>query len=95
MSGLRRFLWTVAAGGFAGAVVAVFFSPALIEWYFTPPAEIGISCKKVVPWTIQAYQRVILAGILMGAILSLLLFFVFNRSKKKQDLGSITNTELK
>jgi hypothetical protein len=81
---MKRFLWTAAAGALVGALVAVWFSPGLIEWYFSPPANIGITCKEVVPWTIDAYRKVVLAGILIGGIFSSILFFaVGSRGKKK------------
>ena len=78
MKTLRRFLWTIAFGGFLGAVLAVWFSPRLIEWYFAPPTNFGITCKEVVPWAIEAYRKVVIAGVLAGLIFSGILFFAFS-----------------
>ncbi|MGZ3653722.1 MAG: hypothetical protein ACXVB9_02130 [Bdellovibrionota bacterium] len=78
MNTFKRFMWTVAAGGLLGAILAVWFSPGLIEWYFSPPTNIGISCKEAVPWAIESYRKVVFAGILLGGIFFGLLFFAFS-----------------
>lgn len=83
MTTFKRFLWTIAAGGLIGAVIAVLFSPGLIEWYFAPPTNFGITCKEVVPWAIDAYRKVVFAGILLGIILSGILFFAFSHGRNK------------
>ena len=77
-------MWVVAAGGLIGAILAVWFSPGVIEWYFSPPADIGITCKEVVPWAIDAYRKIVFAGILLGGILSGILYFALgSRAQKK------------
>jgi hypothetical protein len=82
MKPFKRFFWTLATGGLLGAILAVWFSPGLIAWYFSPPADIAITCKQVVPWAINAYQKVVFAGILIGAILAGILFFAFGSRAK-------------
>lgn len=77
MKKFKRFLWTVATGGLLGAIFTVWFSPNLIEWYFSPPTNIGISCKEAVPWAIDSYRKVVFAGILIGGIFFGLIFFAF------------------
>jgi hypothetical protein len=77
MNKFKRFLWTIGAGGLLGAILSVWFSPGLIAWYFSPPTNIGISCKEAVPWAINTYRTVVFGGVLLGAILFGLLFFAF------------------
>lgn len=77
MNKFKRFLWTIAAGGLLGAVLSVWFSPGLIAWYFSPPTNIGISCKEAVPWAIDTYRTVVFGGIMLGVILFGLLFMAF------------------
>lgn len=84
MKTLKRFLWTVAAGGLLGAIIAVWFSPGLIEWYFAPPTNFGITCKEVVPWAIESYRKVVFGGILLGVILFGILFVAFSSHGKQQ-----------
>jgi len=82
MNKFKRFLWTIAAGGLLGAVLSVWFSPGLIAWYFSPPTNIGISCKEAVPWAIETYRTVVFGGILLGVILFGLLFMAFTGREK-------------
>lgn len=83
MISVKRFLWTVASGGLIGAIVFAWFSPGLIEWYFSPPADLALSCKPAVLWTIETYRKVILTGVLIGGISAAILFFAFGKREKK------------
>ena len=77
MQGMKKFLWAVAIGGLVGAVTFAWISPHLIIWYFTPPADVPLSCKPSVEWAIGSYRKVMLTGVVLGAIGGALLFFVF------------------
>ncbi len=80
---VKRFLWTIATGGLLGAIVFAWISPSVIEWYWTPPAELVLSCKPAVQWTMDAYRKVIFSGMLMGVISAGILFFAFGAKEKK------------
>ncbi|MGE3261690.1 MAG: hypothetical protein AB7K68_07935 [Bacteriovoracia bacterium] len=82
MRTLKRFLWSIVAGTLVGAVLFAWFSPHIIVWYFSPPADLAISCKPAVEWAIVTYRKVIFTGVLLGAIISAILFFAINPRRK-------------
>jgi hypothetical protein len=84
MRSLKRFFWTIVAGALLGAVVLAWFSPQIIIWYYSPPADLAISCKPAVQWAIETYRKVIFTGVLFGVIISGILFFAFNPRRKAQ-----------
>jgi hypothetical protein len=88
MKTLKRFLWTIAAGALLGAVAFAWFSPGLIEWYFSPPADLALTCKPAVEWGIETYRRVMFAGVLIGAIVSGILFFAIGGSRGKSTVAA-------
>ncbi|HEY8279972.1 MAG TPA: hypothetical protein VIH99_10125 [Bdellovibrionota bacterium] len=64
------------------------FSPALIEWYFSPPTDLAVTCTPVVQWAISAYRKVIFTGTIMGAIVFGIFFMAFggrSKSAKNED----------
>lgn len=74
---MRRIL-TIAFG--AGLVVTAgvaWFGPRLISWYYTPPVELGVSCKPAVEWGIAVYQKLVLAGTGAGFALGVAAALVF------------------
>lgn len=78
---MKKFLWTISAGGLLGAILFAWFSPYLIVWYFAPPAGMGISCEEPVAWAINTYRKVMFTGVLLGAIVSAILYFAFGKKK--------------
>lgn len=83
MKHLRRFLWTIVAGALVGAISFAWFSPHIIIWYFSPPADLAISCKPAVQWAIDTYRKVMFTGVLIGSIIAGILYFAFASRKPK------------
>ncbi len=81
MTKMKKLLWTIAIGGLLGAILFAWVSPYIIVWYFAPPAGIGISCEAAVEWAINTYRKVMFTGVLLGVIVSGILFFAFTRNK--------------
>ncbi len=79
MQVLKKFLWTLATGGLIGALGFAWLSPDIIVWYFSPPADLGISCKPAVSWALETYRKVTFTGVVLGAIVASILFFAFGR----------------
>jgi hypothetical protein len=77
MQKMKKLMWTLIAGGLIGAVLFAWLSPYIIVWYFSPPADLGISCKSAVEWAIETYRKVMFTGVLLGVIVSSILFFAF------------------
>lgn len=77
MTHLKKYLWTVVWGALLGAVIFAWSSPSVIAWYFSPPSDLSISCKPAVEWAIYTYRKVLFTGVLLGAIVSSILFFAF------------------
>jgi hypothetical protein len=76
-------MWTVLFGALLGGFLLAWFSPQIILWYFSPPADLAISCKPAVQWAMDTYRKVIFTGFLLGAIISSILFFVFFPKRKQ------------
>lgn len=92
---MKKFLWAVTAGALLGAVIFAWVSPYIIVWYFTPPAGIGISCEGAVAWAINTYRKVMFTGVLLGTIVSTILYFAFsNRKQGAQSVPPNSSPEL-
>lgn len=89
MKATKRFLWTIMGGGLVGALLFAWLSPYIIVWYFSPPADLGISCKPAVEWAIETYRKVMFTGVLLGAIISGILFFAFFRGRGAQSAQAV------
>jgi hypothetical protein len=74
---LRRSLAVVLSAGLLMTLAVGWFAPGLISWYYTPPVELGVSCKPAVEWGIALYRRLLLLGAGTGFVLGAIstLFF--------------------
>jgi hypothetical protein len=91
MTLMKRLLLVLALGALLGGVGFAWFSPRLIEWYFSPPSDLAFSCKPAVEWAITTYRKVIFTGMLMGGIATSLLFFALQsrKSTKQAELAGL------
>ena len=63
-----RNLYIIIFCFFLGATATALFAPAVVSWYFDPPTSIGVSCKEAVSWGINAYQKMVMIGGVMGLV---------------------------
>ena len=82
---MRRSLTIVFGGGLAVTALVAWFGPRLISWYYSPPVELGVSCKPAVEWGIAVYQKLVLAGTGAGFALGAAAALVF-RPKNSTNL---------
>lgn len=82
---MRRSLTIIFAGGLAVTALVAWFGPRLISWYYSPPVELGVSCKPAVEWGIAVYQKLVLAGTGVGFALGAAAALVF-RPKNSTNL---------
>jgi hypothetical protein len=75
---MKTFL-TVLFGFFLGTTLTALFSPSVVSWYFDPPTAIGVSCKEAVVWGINAYQKMVMIGGILGLMGGIVLAFVLRR----------------
>lgn len=64
---------------FVGTTITALFAPGIVSWYFDPPTSIGVSCKEAVTWGINAYQKMILVGGVLGLIGGIVMAVVFRK----------------
>lgn len=93
MNAVKNFLNVILIGGILGALIFAWFSPSLISWYYTPPAELVFSCSSTMEWTLSAYRKVMFVGVLLGVISSAILYFALTNKKKSSQ--SSENTSVK
>jgi hypothetical protein len=82
---MKRFFWITAFGALFGAILFAWISPYIIVWYFSPPAELSISCSPAVQWAINTYRKVIFTGVFLGALIAAILSLSFFRAKPAPD----------
>lgn len=80
---------TVLFGFFLGTTLTALFSPSVISWYFDPPTSIGVSCKEAVVWGINAYQKMVMVGGLIGLVFGIVMAFVLRRKSPAQPLPPV------
>ena len=76
-----RIIYIIVFGFFLGTTLTALFSPGVVSWYFDPPTSIGVSCKEAVVWGINAYQKMVLIGGLIGLVGGSVLAVVFRKKK--------------
>ncbi|UPT74483.1 MAG: hypothetical protein M0D55_01715 [Elusimicrobiota bacterium] len=59
---MKRFLFVALSVAGLVTLAVGWLAPSLISWYFTPPVEIGVTCKPAVVWAIDVYRKTLLAG---------------------------------
>jgi hypothetical protein len=82
MNTFKRFLWMAGLGALLGSILFAWASPHFIVWYFSPPAELSISCSPAVQWAINSYRKVVFTGLLSGVVVATIFFFASLRRHK-------------
>jgi len=95
MKAIKRFILFLLVGALCGSVFFAWFSPGMIEWYFSPPADLALSCKPAVQWAIETYRKVIFLGSAAGMLLAGFLFFIFGTRSKPVPSAVIESEEKK
>lgn len=78
-----RIIYTILFCLFLGATLTALFAPSVVSWYFDPPTAIGVSCKEAVTWGINAYQKMVMLGGIMGFVGGLVASFMFRKKESK------------
>jgi len=78
---LKRFFRAIFLGTLSGAVLAAWFSPNLIEYWFAPPVEMALNCTPAVQWGLSTYRKMLLLGGSLGFVVTLV--FVVARGSKR------------
>ncbi len=76
-----RNLYIVLFCFFVGSTLTALFAPGVVSWYFDPPTSIGVSCKEAVTWGINAYQKMVLVGGVMGLIGGIVMAVLLRKKK--------------
>lgn len=69
---------------FTGTTLTALFAPGIVSWYFDPPTSIGVSCKEAVTWGINAYQKMVLVGGVMGLIAGIVMAILLRKKGPQQ-----------
>jgi len=79
-----RNLYIILFCFFVGTTLTALFAPGVVSWYFDPPTSIGVSCKEAVTWGINAYQKMVLIGGVLGLIGGIVMAILFRKKKPQQ-----------
>lgn len=80
---MKTFL-TILFTFFLGTTLTALLSPSVISWYFDPPTSIGVSCKEAVVWGINAYQKMVMVGGVLGLVMGIVLVIILKLRSPKQ-----------
>lgn len=64
-------VWFIIFGGLLGAFLTSWLAPKAIAWYFDPPVDIGVNCRKATEWSMAKLQLAQSIGLGIGAVLGL------------------------
>ncbi len=76
---MKRFLLVALTVAGMASLAVGWFAPSFIAWYYTPPVELGVTCKPAVVWAIDVYRKTLLSGAAGGFLLGLLVATVNTR----------------
>lgn len=86
---MKRFMWSIFAGALLGAVLFAWLSPQIISWYFSPPADLAITCSPAVTWALNTYRKVIFTGMLLGAMVATIIYFAVRSNKAHKSAQAV------
>lgn len=66
---------------FIGTTATALLAPGVVSWYFDPPTSIGVSCREAVTWGINAYQKMVLVGGILGLIGGIVMAILLRKKK--------------
>lgn len=78
---MKTVLSLTAVGALIGGLLSTWLAPKVISWYFMPPAQIGFSCADPITWALAKLQIAQAVGIAVGAVVGMMLFFVFTKNR--------------
>jgi hypothetical protein len=79
---MNRYTVLGTVGVTTGAILASWFGPRILIWWFTPPADIGINYQPVVTWAMKYLIWMQIGGIALGLIAGLWIGFA---TRKKSE----------
>lgn len=82
-----RNLYIILFCFFVGTTITALFAPGIVSWYFDPPTSIGVSCKEAVTWGINAYQKMVMVGGVMGLVAGVVMALLLR--KKNPQIPSV------
>jgi hypothetical protein len=77
----KRALWLTVVGALVGALLSTWVAPKMIAWYWTPPAQMGITCVEPINWALNKLQIAQAVGIGLGAVAGIAAFFAWFKKK--------------
>ena len=79
---MKLAVYFALGGAIIGAVLAAWLAPGMIAWYFNPPVEMGgFSCTVPIQWALKRLQWAQLWGVIVGGILGLVVYSVYQRRR--------------
>jgi len=79
--GFSKFMWFLTFFALVGGLLASWLAPKGISWYFNPPVDVGFNCRAPIEWALERLRWAQLMGILGGAVVGIIAFFIFSRKK--------------
>ncbi len=79
-----RNLYIILFCFFVGSTITALFAPGIVSWYFDPPTSIGVSCKEAVTWGINAYQKMVMVGGVMGLVAGVVMALLLRNKNPQQ-----------
>lgn len=62
-------------------ILASWFGPNVIAWYFDPPVEIGVNCRPAVEWAMRRLQWIQAGSLVVGGVVGFLVGLKFSRNR--------------
>ncbi len=67
-----------------GIVIATFFAPRIISWYFRPPVDFGVNCSPATDWAMKNLIKAQFTGAVIGLIAAIIIW-IFIRKRAAQE----------
>ena len=86
---MKTVLRVIVFGGLLGGVLTSWIAPAVIAWYFKPPAQVEFSCVGPIEWALSRMRYAQLGGIGIGAILAIVAYGFYRKLFPNQEVRAI------
>lgn len=91
---MRKFISVAGFGAILGTAIASWLAPPFLVWWWTPPTDLPLSCKKAVAWTASSLLVSQAVGLFIGGFIALLVRYgLFGRKKDHPTAVDLSDIE--
>jgi len=90
MKSVLKYLQTILAWAFVGAVLMTIIAPSISRLLISAPVSFGVNCEPAANWSMMALIRSQIVGLVLGGLTGVFASVYFRLQQKKKSQGEAT-----